>query len=94
MSNIVLQLSTEIQNEIKTYYATSTVERNAPGVIFAAKLPDTAITIYKSGKVMFQGIGAKREASRWGEVKEKILYKTLTLMQLTQKAINFQKTLL
>lgn len=71
MSNIVLQLSSEIQNEIKTYYATSTVERNAPGVIFAAKLPDTAITIYKSGKVMFQGIGAKREASRWGEVKEK-----------------------
>ena len=71
MSNIVLQLSSEIQNEIKTFYATSTVERNAPGVIFAAKLPDTAITIYKSGKVMFQGIGAKREASRWGEVKVK-----------------------
>ncbi|SOC02967.1 ribonuclease HIII [Ureibacillus xyleni] len=71
MSNIVLQLSPEIQNEIKAYYATSIVERNAPGVIFAAKLPDTAITMYKSGKVMFQGIGAKREASRWGEVKAK-----------------------
>lgn len=71
MSNIVLQLSPEIQNQVKTFYASSRVERNAPGVIFAAKLPDTAITIYKSGKVMFQGIGAKREASRWGEVKMK-----------------------
>lgn len=71
MSNIVLQLSPEIQNQVKTFYASSRVERNTPGVIFAAKLPDTAITIYKSGKVMFQGVGAKREASRWGEVKMK-----------------------
>lgn len=71
MSNIVLQLSSEIQDKVKSYYASSSVERSAPGVVFAAKLPDTAITIYKSGKVMFQGIGAKREASRWGEVKTK-----------------------
>lgn len=71
MANIVLQLSTDIQNQVKSFYASSSVERNAPGVIFAAKLPDTAITIYKSGKVMFQGVGAKREASRWGEVKTK-----------------------
>lgn len=71
MSNIVLQLSTEVQDKVKSYYASSIVERSAPGVVFAAKLPDTAITVYKSGKVMFQGIGAKREASRWGEVKAK-----------------------
>lgn len=71
MSNIVLQLSSEIQDQIKLFYATSKVVRNAPGVIFAAKLPDTAITMYKSGKVMFQGIGAKREASKWGEVLTK-----------------------
>ena len=70
MSNIVLQLSIELQNQVKSYYASSLVERKAPGVIFAAKLPDTAITVYKSGKVMFQGSGATREASRWGEVKE------------------------
>ncbi|WP_404427048.1 ribonuclease HIII [Ureibacillus chungkukjangi] len=70
MSNIVLLLSTDQQNKVKSYYASSAVERKAPGVIFAAKLPDTAITVYKSGKVMFQGSGATREASRWGEVKE------------------------
>lgn len=71
MSNIVLQLSVEEQEKVKSYYASCIVDRNAPGVIFAAKLPDTAITVYKSGKVMFQGIGAQREASRWGEVKSK-----------------------
>lgn len=65
MTNIVLQLSADIQQKIKEYYHASLIERHAPGVIFAAKLADTAITAYKSGKVMFQGAGAEREATRW-----------------------------
>ncbi|MFJ8237249.1 ribonuclease HIII [Ureibacillus sp. NPDC094379] len=68
MLNIVLVLSLEKQKEVEAYYSTSKIDRNAPGVIFAAKLPDTAITVYKSGKVMFQGIGAEREASKFGKV--------------------------
>lgn len=76
MTNIVLQLTTEQQQTIRAHYATSLVTRNAPGVIFAAKLFDTSITAYKSGKVMFQGAGAAREAARWGtapDQKEKIV---------------------
>lgn len=69
MTNIVLQLSVEQQNKVITTYATYKVERNAPGVIFAAKLPDVAVTVYKSGKVMFQGGGAEREAGKFGEVE-------------------------
>lgn len=65
MTNIVLQLTTDIQQQIKTHYLSSLIERHAPGVIFAVKLSDTAITAYKSGKVMFQGAGAEREAARW-----------------------------
>ena len=53
------------------HYASSKVVRNAPGVVFAAKLPDTAITAYKSGKVLFQGAGAEREAARWGNAEDK-----------------------
>ncbi|MEY9975152.1 ribonuclease HIII [Lysinibacillus sp. RC79] len=69
MSNIVLSISTNKQKEVMSYYANHFVERKAPGVIFAAKLPDTAITMYKSGKLMFQGGGAEREAARWGKVE-------------------------
>lgn len=69
MANIVLSISTNIQKEVMAYYATHFIERKAPGVIFAAKLPDTAITMYKSGKLMFQGGGAEREAARWGTVE-------------------------
>lgn len=53
MSNIVLLISTTAQKEVMSYYANYYVERKAPGVEFAAKLPDTAITMYKSGKCMF-----------------------------------------
>lgn len=66
----MLSISTNIQKEVMAYYATHFIERKAPGVIFAAKLPDTAITMYKSGKLMFQGGGAEREAARWGTVEK------------------------
>lgn len=66
MTNIVLQLSQDELIKLQSYYASDRVERNAPGVVFAAKLLDTAITVYKSGKVMFQGAGAERESARFG----------------------------
>lgn len=67
MTNIVLLCSAEQQQSIQHFYKDALIERKAPGVIFAAKLADTAITAYKSGKVMFQGAGAEREAARWGQ---------------------------
>lgn len=54
-----------------TYYAKSKVTRNAPGVVFAAKTSDAAITAYKSGKVLFQGAGAEKEAARWATINQK-----------------------
>lgn len=67
MTNIVLLCSAEQQQSIQHFYKDALIERKAPGVIFAVKLADTAITAYKSGKVMFQGAGAEREAARWGK---------------------------
>lgn len=67
MTNIVLLCSAEQQQSIQHFYKDALIERKAPGVIFAVKLSDTAITAYKSGKVMFQGAGAEREAARWGQ---------------------------
>ncbi len=66
MSQSVLLLEKAKLEKLMSHYATFKVSRNAPGVIFAAKLPDAAITAYKSGKVLFQGGGALREAAIWG----------------------------
>ncbi|AOV07292.1 ribonuclease HIII [Sporosarcina ureilytica] len=71
MSNQVLKLNEKKITELITTYTSAKVVRNAPGVRFAAKTSDTAITVYNSGKVLFQGGGASREASRWGNVENK-----------------------
>ena len=65
MSNEVLLMPANDIEKVKAHYLKYRIERSAPGVVFAAKLADTAITIYKSGKVMFQGNGASREAALW-----------------------------
>ena len=71
MSNEVIVLSATQLKEVMSQYASNRIERKAPGVIFAAKLSDTSITAYKSGKVLFQGGGSTREAMRWGMTQEK-----------------------
>lgn len=66
MSNAVIQLGPDRIRALMAHYAGSKIERNAPGVVFAAKSGSVSITAYKSGKVLFQGGGAEAEASRWG----------------------------
>lgn len=72
LSNKVCLLNAQQLQQLISYYAQAKITRNAAGVVFAAKLPDTAITVYQSGKVLFQGSGALREAARWdtGELVE------------------------
>lgn len=65
MSNQVIQVNDTEMKNIIAHYNRDKVVRNAPGVVFAAKTTDAAITAYKSGKVLFQGGGADREAARW-----------------------------
>lgn len=69
MSNQVILVDDQGMKQVMSHYASSKIVRNAPGVIFAAKLSDTSITAYKSGKVLFQGGGAEREAARWGKAE-------------------------
>jgi len=68
MTNIVLHLKEPDIVKVMAYYEQKKVERKGAGIRFAAKLFDTSITVYQSGKVMFQGSGAEREASKFGSV--------------------------
>ena len=65
--NVVIQVNQQTQERIMEYYMKNKVDRQAPGVLFSAKLPTCVITIYKSGKVMFQGSTAELESGKWGE---------------------------
>lgn len=67
MSNVVLKLPEESLLQIIKHYANNKAAAKAQYIRFTAKLPDTVVTVYNSGKVMFQGAGAEREAAKWGE---------------------------
>lgn len=65
MSNIVIQPSESTIKAIKQHYSNQQSMKLGPGMKFSAILPDVRITIYNSGKVMFQGGGATRESEKW-----------------------------
>ncbi|TWT08963.1 ribonuclease HIII [Planomicrobium sp. CPCC 101079] len=70
MSNVVLKLSEESLLQIIAHYKNQQAAAKAQYIRFTAKLPDAVLTVYNSGKVMFQGAGAEREAAKWGEADE------------------------
>ena len=52
------------------YYKDKKRDKVIPYVVFQAQDEDTVITMYESGKVMFQGTSADVDASMWGIVSE------------------------
>lgn len=74
MSQMVIQLDKKTLSEINTYYSSSIV-KSAPYSVFTAKTNDTTITAYKSGKVLFQGRNAEKEANRWKEMDQTLTKK-------------------
>ncbi len=68
---IVFKVSDNIKNQMIEHYQ-DMVTGKPPYSIFQVKQYDCVITLYESGKVMFQGIGADIEASFWTE-QERII---------------------
>ncbi|WP_271852359.1 ribonuclease HIII [Planococcus maritimus] len=66
MANSVLKLPEESLKRLIEHYRNKEINTKNPHARFAAKLPDTMVTVYSSGKVMFQGAGAERETAKWG----------------------------
>ncbi len=75
MPQVVLKLNNEIIEKMKAFYQ-DRMKTAPPGSVFAAKTPDCSITAYKSGKVLFQGKGSDKEASKWGDKNGKSPLKT------------------
>lgn len=69
---IVFKVSDNIKPMMIEFYKDRSVTNPPPYSIFQVKDFDCVTTLYESGKVMFQGIGADIEASIWLE-KERIM---------------------
>ncbi|MEG0799129.1 MAG: ribonuclease HIII [Bacilli bacterium] len=70
--NIVFKVSDNIKEKMITYYEDLKREKTPPYALFQADESDTIITLYESGKVMFQGISADVDAAMWKD-QEKFL---------------------
>lgn len=66
--NVVFKVNDEIKEKLIQYYADKKKDKEIPYVVFQAVDNDTVITLYTSGKVMFQGVSADVDASMWQEM--------------------------
>ena len=64
---IVFKVSDNIKPLMMEFYKDRMLDKKPPYSVFQVKDYDCVITLYESGKVMFQGIGADIEASYWIE---------------------------
>ena len=64
---IVFKVSDNLRDEVIDFYKDRTIDNKPPYSVFQVKDYDCVITLYESGKLMFQGIGADIEASYWTE---------------------------
>lgn len=68
--NVVIKVNDEIKQKMIEYYKDKCRDKVIPYVVFQAEDEDTVITMYESGKVMFQGVSADVDASMWGVALE------------------------
>ena len=64
--NVVIRVNDEIKEKMIEYYKDKRRDKVIPYVVFQAQEEDTVITMYESGKVMFQGVSADVDAAMWG----------------------------
>jgi len=79
MSSTVLKLSKSEILKLKKYYSNYLSSKKVPYSEFSAKKNGINITAYTSGKVLFQGNNAEKEAARWGNTEASTTKKDSTL---------------
>lgn len=66
--NVVIKVDDETKDKMIKYYQDKKRDKKIPYVIFQAQDEDTVITLYESGKAMFQGTSADVDAAMWGNI--------------------------
>ena len=89
--NIVFKASPNIQQKMIRYYADKKKDKTPPYAVFQAVDADTIITLYESGKVMFQGISADIDANLWIEMEKKLNNNVIDLNDKNKKDKNKTK---
>ena len=66
----VLKVSDNTKAKMIEYFELKKREKTPPYAVFQADEADTVVTMYESGKVVFQGISADIDANMWDEMEK------------------------
>lgn len=66
---VVYKISDNTKQKMIEYYEDKKREKTPPYAVFQAEEAGTIITLYESGKVMFQGISADIDANMWRDME-------------------------
>ena len=86
--NVVIKVNDEIKEKMIEYYKDKRRDKVIPYVVFQAQEEDTVITMYESGKVMFQGTSADVDAAMCGVALENTKEKKEEKKKENQKYYN------
>ena len=82
---IVFKVSDKLKQELISYYADKKREKTPPYAIFQAMDADTIVTLYESGKIMFQGVCADIDAAMWSQREKKLTGKQVDISPSEEK---------
>ena len=88
---IVFKVSDNLKDKIINYYKDLRKEKTPPYAVFQAQDADTTITLYESGKIMFQGTCASIDANIWIDLEKKLNNRIINYDGTEEKAIEKEK---
>lgn len=89
---IVFKVSDNIKEKMIKYYSDLRRDKTPPYAVFQATEADTIITLYESGKVMFQGISADIDANIWIDLERKLNNRIIDIKTGKEKKDSKEKT--
>ena len=75
----VFKPSENVKKKMIEYYSELKKDKTPPYAVFQAQDADTTVTLYESGKVVFQGISADIDARLWQETEKHLNNRTIVL---------------
>ena len=69
---ITLKISENTKEKMIEYFQDKKRVKTPPYAVFQADEADTVVTLYESGKVVFQGISADIDAALWKQMEQNL----------------------
>lgn len=87
----VIKVNKDTMKKMKSFYEKNYLNRTIPYSEFVAKVGNTTITAYTSGKVVFQGPDAETAAAKWGKLAQSKTSNTSSAKKTTSLPANFSQ---